>query len=105
MGRRNVSNVPGQAFTLMNDPLVIREASLWAKRIDGRTRAVDPRASEDCLSRRIRPPADSSGSACEPGVPGQGMTRPPTAESEPTIEAWADLCHVLINMKEFIFVD
>ena len=45
MGRRNVSNVPGQALTLMNDPLVIREANLWAKRLIDRTRAVEPRAS------------------------------------------------------------
>ena len=33
MGRRNVSNVPAQALTLLNDPLVIREARLWAKRL------------------------------------------------------------------------
>ena len=32
MGRRNVSNVPAQALTLLNDPLVILEARLWAER-------------------------------------------------------------------------
>src|SRR5262249_23560830 len=33
MGRRNVSNVPAQALTLMNDPLVLRQAQLWAERL------------------------------------------------------------------------
>ena len=33
MGRRNVSNVPAQALTLMNDPLVAHLARLWADRL------------------------------------------------------------------------
>ncbi len=31
MGRRNVSNVPAQALALLNDPLVISQAKLWAQ--------------------------------------------------------------------------
>ena len=33
MGRRNVSNVPAQALTLMNDPFVAQQADVWAKRM------------------------------------------------------------------------
>jgi mono/diheme cytochrome c family protein len=33
MGRRNVSNVPAQALTLMNDPMIAGQAQLWAKRV------------------------------------------------------------------------
>jgi hypothetical protein len=32
MGRRNVSNVPAQALTLMNDPFVVEQSRDWAKR-------------------------------------------------------------------------
>ena len=42
MGRRNVSNVPAQALTLMNDPLVVGQARLWAERL-----MADPTAVSD----------------------------------------------------------
>jgi len=32
MGRRNVSNVPAQSLTLMNDPFVAEQSRVWAKR-------------------------------------------------------------------------
>ncbi|HWY86968.1 MAG TPA: PSD1 and planctomycete cytochrome C domain-containing protein, partial [Gemmataceae bacterium] len=32
MGRRGVSSAPAQALTLMNDPFVVEQAALWAKR-------------------------------------------------------------------------
>ena len=32
MGRRSVSNVPAQALTMMNNPFVLQQAELWAKR-------------------------------------------------------------------------
>ncbi len=35
MGRRNVSNVPAQALTLMNDPMVVDQARLWVKGVIG----------------------------------------------------------------------
>src|SRR5205823_7652560 len=33
MGRRSTSNVPAQALTLLNNPFVVQEAQLWAKRV------------------------------------------------------------------------
>ncbi len=33
MGRRNITNVPAQALSMMNDPFVAEQAGLWAKRI------------------------------------------------------------------------
>jgi hypothetical protein len=108
MGRRNSSNVPAQALTLLNDPLVLREARLWAQcqlaiparsarlRLDGLFQAAfgrgpsDPeaRASLEFLAARRDAQTGAAGTA-----------------AKPSLEAWADLCHVLINMKEFIFVD
>ena len=33
VGRRSVSNVPAQALILMNDPFVVQQAGVWAKRV------------------------------------------------------------------------
>ena len=75
MGRRNVSNVPAQASTLMNDPMVARQARLWAERVlagPGRsTRAAARRLVHD----RFRPATDRAGSPRQPGVPRPARTR------------------------------
>jgi hypothetical protein len=91
MGRRNISNVPAQALILLNDPMVIEQARLWADRI-GAMPAPDDRGRLDRAFRLAfgRPPSDDEARSCLDFL-GRG--------------GWADLCHVLINMKEFIFID
>src|SRR5262249_20455872 len=97
MGRRNVSNVPAQALTLMNDPFVVAQARIWADRLlagPARTprdrltwlyEAAFGRPPDDRETREALEFLDLDESANDPG-------------------AWADLCHVLINTKEFIYI-
>ena len=33
IGRRTVSNVPAQALAMLNNPFVLQQAELWAKRV------------------------------------------------------------------------
>jgi hypothetical protein len=93
MGRRSSSNVPAQALTLMNNPFVVDQAAQWASR---------SAASPDRLSVLYE---DAYG-------------RPPTADEAKMVKdflasyqgneqsrAWADLCHVLWNAKEFVFIE
>jgi Protein of unknown function (DUF1553) len=108
MGRRNVSNVPAQALTLMNDPLVVSQARLWAECItaetgrDARSRLND--LFETAFSRR---PTDQEARACLTFLDRQMQATPRRSgnDQEAQVLAWADLCHVLINMKEFIFIE
>jgi hypothetical protein len=105
-GKRNQSNVPAQALILMNDPFVIEQAKKWAE--------VLSRRQDDSIEERItlsynealgRPPTDSELSrskdfietqAAERNIePGQILTH---------VELWQDFCHVLFNVKEFVFV-
>ncbi len=95
MGRRNVSNVPAQALTLLNDPFVAAQAKLWAKKtMGGRTRSPSERLDdvyETAFARK--PTAEERAEALE--FLGDRADDP---------SAWADLCHVLFNVKEFVFI-
>jgi len=103
LGRRDVSSAPAQALALLNDPFVVEQSRQWAQRV-----------------------------LASPGLPAsqrlellyrEAFSRPPTrdefrdalqfleriaARSENGLDdpaVWADLCHVLFNVKEFIFID
>ena len=94
-GRRSVSNVPAQSLTMMNDPLFEELAERWAER------ALEE--GEVPAAQRIE------------SLYLEAFSRTPTtAETERLLtyldgrddeDAWADVCHVLFNVKEFIFLN
>jgi hypothetical protein len=103
MGRRSVSNVPAQALILMNDPFVLSQAKLWAQRVlavNGQSPAQRITAMYE--SAFCRPPTERE---IEEGL---AFLRSQAAaldigESDP--RPWSDYAHVLINAKEFIFLN
>jgi hypothetical protein len=89
-GRRNVSTVPTQALTLLNDDLVLRQAKLFADRV--KEAAPGDTGKQVELAYRI------------------ALTRPP-GEEEARLAAeflkkrtLADFTHVLLNLNEFLYV-
>ena len=107
IGKRTASNVPAQSLVLMNDPFVIGEAQAWAKALLAR-RDLSPRQRITLMYETIfsRPPAageladalaflDQQGEACN-------LQPAQRASAQPL---WADLCHVLMNVKEFVFLN
>ncbi len=108
VGRRTISNVPAQALILMNDPLVIEQAKRWADRtLADASQTPEQRIESMYLTAFARRPTDRekfeawSFLSSYPGSP-------PDAKSDPNRaprEAWTDLCHVLFNVKEFIYVE
>jgi len=108
MGRRNVSNVPAQALALLNDPMVISQAKLWAERaLSNPDRA--PRARIDDLYMtafgRLATEEEARTSLAFVGAQTQAREIDAGTRAQAAILAWADLCHVLINVKAFIFID
>jgi hypothetical protein len=106
MGRRNVTNVPAQALTLMNDPFVAEQATLWAQT----TLADSSLSPEQRIDRMYRaafarsPTADEQATAVE-FLAQQAVRHGGDFTVDPRHEpAWADLAHALITTKEFIFV-
>jgi hypothetical protein len=108
MGRRNVSNVPAQALTLMNDPLVIGRAKAWATRVlSGRERSAGERLAVLYETAFGRPPDEQEARASLAFLNARQIDQAglAAADRELEVSAWADLCHVLYNTKEFIFIN
>jgi hypothetical protein len=88
--RRNVSTVPTQALTLLNDDFVLRQAQLFANRV-AETAASDVRA-------QIRTAYEIA------------LSRPPTSEEMRLALGFlskqnlVDLTHVLFNLNEFVYM-
>ncbi|MEX1228759.1 MAG: PSD1 and planctomycete cytochrome C domain-containing protein [Planctomycetaceae bacterium] len=90
MGKRSTSNVPAQALTLMNNPFVWEQSQLWSLR----SSMMQELNSEARITRMYE----------------EAFGRPPTDEERRIamsfLEAaeWSDLAHLLINLKEFVFI-
>jgi hypothetical protein len=103
IGFRGVSTVPAQALTLMNDPFVVQQAGRWAERILAGPGKDDAQRIDALYQTAFaRPPGPAERYDVllflqhQAGRYGCGTDDP---------RVWADLCHVLINVKEFIFID
>jgi Protein of unknown function (DUF1549)/Protein of unknown function (DUF1553)/Planctomycete cytochrome C len=99
-GRRGTSNVPAQALSLLNNPFVQQQSLAWAKRQLG---SADRRSLVDALyeSAFARPASGSERAAAAEFLQEQSTANSPARE----LSACADLCHVLINVKEFIYIE
>jgi hypothetical protein len=89
-GRRNVSTVPTQALTLLNDSFVLRQAKLFADRVA--EAAPGDAAKQADLAYRIalsRPPSNE-----EARLAGEFLQK----------RSLADFTHVLLNLNEFLYV-
>ncbi|MFL5243334.1 MAG: PSD1 and planctomycete cytochrome C domain-containing protein [Gemmataceae bacterium] len=102
MGRRSVSNVPAQALALMNNPFVIQQASVWAKRVlSEKDLTPTQRIKSMYLSAFGREPSEAEiGDALEFLA---DQAKEYGNDQDP--RAWTDFCHVMMNAKEFIFIN
>jgi hypothetical protein len=101
MGKRSVSNVPAQALTMMNNPLVLQQADLWAKKTLAVKQAPRDRVTLMYVAALGRPPSAPELAEALAFVEEQGRARGGVEDPR----AWADLGHVLYSVKEFIFVN
>ncbi len=102
MGRRTNSNVPAQALILLNDPFVHQQAEVWARRILARPGTDKERVAGMYLSAFSRPPTDAETQNCLDFLDQQAKV---AGKKPDDVAVWADLAHVLFNVKEFIFLN
>lgn len=101
VGRRNVSNVPAQALALLNNAFVVQQAQQWADQAlaQGVPAAELVRQLYETAFARAPDPEEQAAALefvrVQAAAYGEAQAR----------RAWADLCHVLFNAKEFVFVE
>jgi hypothetical protein len=105
IGKRIISNSPSQSLILLNDPFVHEQASIWARRllvVDGDD---SERLEEAYVWAFSRPPTDDENVAALAFLDGQREIYAADGEDEPGQLAWSDLCHALMNVKEFVHIN
>lgn len=103
MGRRNVSNVPAQALALLNDPFVTDQARRWGTHCAGqREMGARERMAGMMESAWGRPPREEE---LQSGVQFLDEQARLYGVGGDDPAPWSDLGHVLLNSKEFLFID
>ena len=98
--------MPAQALIMLNDPLVTEQAKRWAAE-SIKAEPKDAVARLDLLfrqafSRPIRAAEQTlmlefiQGMAAEKGMDEAALLG--------SVDVWREVCHTLLNMKEFVFV-
>jgi hypothetical protein len=85
----------------MNDPFIVEQAALWAKRaLSDATISVEQR-----IERLYVTAFGRVASAAEISEATSFLKSQLSDPSVPRQEAWSNLCHVLFNIKEFVFIE
>lgn len=105
-GARDVTNVPAQALTLMNDPFVITEAEECAKRVVAQNATTMDERTEELfrlvLGRHPTEPEKKRFRGLGAELASlHGVARDKAVNS---LEVWKDLAHAAYNLKEFIYI-
>lgn len=105
IGRRNLSNVPAQALIMMNDPFVVGQAEVWAKKLVSVKTDIPTRIAQMYEQAFSRPPSDVELKNATTFIELQAKELGVRPEDIPTsVPIWQDLCHVVFNVKEFIYL-
>ena len=101
IGVRHSTNVPAQSLALLNDPFVHLQAEHWAKNLTASSQSLDDRINHMHLVAFARP-ATAAETAWAQNVL---TTMADAHHTKPdALEPWVDLCHLMFNRKEFIYL-
>jgi len=93
--------VPAQALALMNNPFVSEQAAQWSRQVTAAFSDPTQRVREFYVTAFGREPSADESVAALSFVEGQSAAYGHANDPR----AWQDLAHVLLNVKEFVFVE
>ncbi len=104
-GRRNVSNVPSQSLTLLNDPFISEQASNWASQLLKQPVSFEERINMIYMQAFSRMPRNYEIEQARDFFEQQrALMAQVINEQQMQQELWKSYCHSIYNMKEFIFL-
>jgi hypothetical protein len=101
MGRRSNSNVPAQSLIMMNHPLVRQQSERWARALLAAEASTEQRIVKAFETAFARPPSELQVNRARDFVEQQAALY---ESDEQDVRVWRDLCHTLVNMKDFIYL-
>ena len=105
-GRRNTALLPVQALAMLNNEFIAQQSASWAERLlrSGTSQAERiARLYRDALARD---PSSEEVARCRRFLEQQRAAYLKRKQSPEAAQrqAWNDLCHVIFNLEEFIFI-
>ena len=106
MGRRATSDLPTQALVMLNNEFVHQQAVAWAATLDDLPDDMVIRIQHIYQRAFAREPDDSEQQSAAEFVTAQRIRYEQLDEAADTAArlAWSDLCHVMFNLAEFMYV-
>ncbi len=113
---RTVTTVPTQALTLMNNEFVLLQAKYFAQRVEqeaGADKAAQVKRAYNIALSRDPTPSELQGNlkflekqfAYHQSKKAQQTAESPAAGSDPETAALTDLCDVILNLNEFVYIN
>ncbi len=97
-GRRSVSNVPAQSLTLLNDPFVLEQADRWSRKLLETDQSDEQRIVSMIRSAHGIVPSQSQIDRLS------AFVREQADDGKSEQQTWADVAHMLLNMKASYFL-
>ena len=105
-GRRDVTNVPGQALALLNDPFILDQSGRWARAVVAGGLPRDQRIRQMFARATGRPITSDEIAAAREYLAAQAADHGiPSDRIDLDERPWQDLAQSFFCLKEFIYVD
>jgi mono/diheme cytochrome c family protein len=102
--RRNTTTVATQALTLLNDEFVLLQSRHFATRVSHRAATATERLESAYRIALSRDPAPKEMSAGLQFLEKQRAHHAQKPSADPELSALTDLCNVILNLNEFLYV-